>query len=92
MMKPQIRGQQLLRMQPEFSNEPLDSADRDAILEVEKSPGFALIQLRIHEEITRRSAELELPADIESTQYIRGALYALRTVLQIPKILKAEIQ
>ncbi len=87
----QIRGERLRRTSPVFSEEPLDSADRDAIIELEKSPAYALLTLRMVDEIKRRGKELEEPADIESTQYIRGVLYGLRMSLRIPGILKAEI-
>jgi len=87
-----IRGQELYTLYSEFKPEPLDNGDRDAILELERSTGYALVKMRIQQEIIRRSAELELPANIESTQYTRGVIYALRTVLQIPSILKGEIK
>jgi hypothetical protein len=91
-LRDQRRGEQLFTLYPQFNNEALDSADRDAILELERSTGYALVKLRVQQEIIRRSAELELPTNIESTQYIRGVIYALRTVLQIPSILKGEIK
>ena len=88
----QRRGEKLLKTQPQISQEALDGADRDAVLEMEKSGGYALVFMRIHQEIVRRQAELEQSADIESTQYIRGCLYGLRVALRIPEILKGEIQ
>ena len=85
------RGAALFNFETAFSREPLDSADHDAILELERSPGYALFQERVNAELQRRCAELELTATIDSTQFCRGTIYALRTVMQIPTILKGEI-
>lgn len=71
--------------------EQMDSADRDAIVETQRTPGFLLIEARINFEIERQLRSLEQVSDIESTQFTRGAIYALRTMLKIPNILKSEI-
>jgi len=86
------RGAALFNFEPTFSHEPLDSGDHDAILDMERSPGYALFVERINAELQRRQAELELTATIDSTQFCRGTIYALRTVMQIPTILKGEIK
>ncbi len=74
-----------------MTDEPLDSADFDALVELEKlSAGWALVKLRIQTEITRRLTELENDGDATATAAIRGGIRALRLVLRIPEILKSE--
>lgn len=70
--------------------EPIDSADLDAILEMERSPGWGLVRDRISYELERRRGELEHPE--RPPDGLRGEIKALRTVLQIPDILKGEIK
>lgn len=71
--------------------EPLDSGDIDAISEMERSRGYELVADRIRQELERKRSELEKPLDLEGTATRRGAISALRTVLSIPGILRAEI-
>lgn len=67
--------------------ESLDSADLDAILELERSPGYALVVKRITTEIERKRTDLE-----NGGNAIRlcGEIAALRVVLSIPGSLKHE--
>jgi hypothetical protein len=67
--------------------EPLDSADYDAILELERSPGYALVVERFRQELERKRTELEL---VSSGSFERGQIAAIRMVLTIPSILKGE--
>jgi hypothetical protein len=87
-----LRYRDLPRIDPTLSTEPADSADLDAIRDLERSPGYALFSMRVVSEIRRKQDELEQPGDIASTQYIRGMIYALRTVLNMPAILKGEMK
>jgi hypothetical protein len=68
-----------------------DSADLDAILELERSPGYALVSQRMSEELDRRRSHLETdPGD--GFLRAQGQVSGLRTALAIPGILKAEIK
>jgi len=73
-------------MQPE----PLDSADLDALRELEQSPGYILVMERIFETIKKKRDDLER---IDSRgDLLRGELSGLRLALNIPAILKEEIK
>jgi hypothetical protein len=68
-----------------------DSADLDAILELERSPGYALVVKRLNGELERRRMHLESdPGD--GFLRAQGQVGGLRTALAIPDILKAEIK
>lgn len=69
-----------------------DSAEIDALKELERSPGYQLVVNRIAEMILRRCFELEGELDEPKTNRIRGEIKALRDVLTIPEVLKGEIQ
>lgn len=73
-------------------SESYDSADLDALLELERSPGYALVTLRILDYLNDQRTELEKPAETNQTDLIRGKIAALRVVLGIQEILKAEIK
>jgi hypothetical protein len=66
--------------------------DLDALDELERSRGFAIYRGRIEAELERRRVELERPLDAAGTAETRGRIAALRTVLAIGGILRAEIQ
>jgi hypothetical protein len=69
-------------------DEPVNSEKRDAILELERSKGWGLVQERIAEELERQRKALEDPdCEIRPAQ---GSIKALRMVLSIPGILKEE--
>lgn len=71
--------------------DPLDSADFDALQELERlSRGWELVRSCIQQEIARRGTELESDSDPTATAKIRGAIEALRLVLRMPEILKQE--
>lgn len=72
--------------------EPYDSSDLDAVLELERSRGYALLVARTGEELERQREECERPSSTWTTYYAQGQVKALRTVLSIPEILKAEIK
>jgi hypothetical protein len=73
--------------------EPYDSGDLDAILELERSPGYALVAKRIGEELQRRRDELEHSEfDWQAMIAARGQIKALKIALAIPDILKVEIK
>lgn len=71
--------------------EPPDSAEIDALKELQRSPGYELVMERIEEEMERRRDQLEDLCTQQLTDYTRGYLKALRTVLGIPQILIDEI-
>jgi hypothetical protein len=67
-----------------------DSADLDALLELQHSPGYKLLLIRIDEELERLRDELETASG--SAEGLRGQCKALRTVLAMVEILKAEVK
>lgn len=69
-----------------------DSGDLDAILELERSRGYALLMGRIVEELDRQRVQCEQPSDSWVTHYAQGQVKALRTVLAVAGILKSEIK
>lgn len=69
-----------------------DSAELDALREMERSPGYQLVLARIHEEIARRRDNLEADLNERQTACERGQILGLRTALSIPEILKQEIE
>jgi hypothetical protein len=69
-----------------------DSADLDAILELQRSPGFALFAARVNATLEVERLECEKPSDTWMTHFAQGQVRALRTVLDIPGILRAEIK
>jgi len=71
---------------------PYTTADLDAVVELQRSPGYALVVERINQELERRRHELEQPIGIEGTSLARGQVQALRTVLSIPQILQQEMK
>jgi hypothetical protein len=75
-----------------MQSEPLDSGDLDALIDLERSRGYALVRERILAELERYRTGLEADSDIGWTSRLRGKIEALRTVLEIPEILKAEIK
>ena len=63
-------------------SEPLDSADLDAISELERSPGYFLVAERIRGELQRRRDELEhSDCEWQAMNMVRGQIKALREVL-----------
>ncbi len=75
-----------------MTNEPPDSADVDAIAELKVSLGWTHVEERIRQELVRRQEELEQLCDPPLTNYIRGQIASLRTVLDIPAILEDEFK
>lgn len=73
-------------------DEKPDSAELDAIIELQKHPGWALVAARIAEEIERQRSALECEMVEQQAAVIRGRLNGYRTMLQIPAILREEIQ
>ena len=71
---------------------PMDAGDRDALSELEISPGWRLVVDRVSAEAARRSAELEQPAEEARTNFLRGTIAGLRLLPTIPQILKGEIE
>lgn len=65
----------------------MDSEDRDALLEMEGSRGYALLVGRINKEIERSRDQMELGS---APKRLRGYISALRMVLNLPNILKNE--
>lgn len=74
----------------QIPDEAVDSADLDAVLELQRSPGYALVVQRLGETLERKRLELE--RDGEDVQLLRGEISALRVALAIPDILKDEIK
>jgi hypothetical protein len=72
--------------------EPLDSADADALRDLVRSRGYELVANRVADELQRERAQLEGPLDVEKTANVRGAIRALRMVLQVPQILIGEVK
>jgi len=73
-------------------DEPLDSGDVDALLELERSRGYQLVCDRILQQLDCHRGRLEAELLPAPTQYERGYIAALRMVLTVPKILKGEIK
>lgn len=73
-----------------FTEEP-DAGDLDALEELERSRGWALVKERIKSELDRAGRELEGDFGPEKTNKQRGYIAALRMVLSLPGIRKAEI-
>jgi hypothetical protein len=71
--------------------EPYDSAELDALIELERSPGYALIRARYEFMLERKRQELEKPHDEAKTAQIRGEIAMLRDVFWIIENLKQEI-
>jgi hypothetical protein len=69
--------------------EPYDSADLDAIEELERSLGWALVVERIQMQIERERTDLEKDGDPAK---LRGSIAGRRNVLTIPGILRDEIE
>lgn len=69
-----------------------DSADLDALLELERHPGYALVVERLKEELERQRVECEQPSSTWSTHVAQGQVRALRVALAVPEILKGEIK
>jgi hypothetical protein len=74
-----------------MKNEPPDSAEIDSLKELQRSPGYSLLVGRINAEMERKRDQLEDLCTQQLTDYTRGYLKALRTVLGIPQILIDEI-
>ena len=72
--------------------EPPDSAELDALAELERSPGWDLVKARVEWMLEKFRAALELPADVEKTAGLRGKIDACRQVLSVPSVLKGEIK
>jgi hypothetical protein len=75
-----------------MKREPLDSADLDALQELERSPAYALVVERIEIELERAGQACEREVLDVHVRRAQGAAAALRTVLRIPAILKDEIK
>jgi hypothetical protein len=69
-----------------------DSGDLDAILELERSRGYALVMERITDELERQRLQCEQPSETWTTHYAQGQVKGLRTARAIPEILRAEIR
>lgn len=69
-----------------------DTHEIDALIELERSEGYKLFRERVDDMIVRRCRELEGELDEVKTARVRGQIAALRDVLTVPVILKAEIQ
>jgi hypothetical protein len=74
-----------------MADEAYDSADLDAITDLERSRGWALVAARIQSELQRRQLELETPVGEQATASLRGYIAAIRVMAAIPEILKDEI-
>jgi len=66
-----------------------DSAELDAIIELQKHPGWALVCQRVSEEIERLRDQLENQPNLVDT---RGQIKGLRLALTIPGIRRDEIE
>ena len=75
-----------------MERETPDSAELDAIIDLEAHPGYLLVVDRIADEINRSRNALESPKDLEETAQLRGYIKALRMVTGIPQILKEELR
>lgn len=71
--------------------EPPDSGDMDALEDMVRSPGYAMLRKRIEDTIVTRQRALESDMDENRTNVERGSIRALRLVLTLPAILKTEI-
>jgi hypothetical protein len=69
-----------------------DSAELDAVKELLASPGWGLVAERIRTEIERRRNALEGDLEVVATVKARGGLAALRMVLELPGILRQELE
>lgn len=70
--------------------EPYDSADLDAIRELRRSRGWALVSERLQDAIEITRNELEMRG--AEPQYPRGMIRGLRLALEIPGILADELK
>jgi hypothetical protein len=68
-----------------------DSSDLDALRELVRTPGYALLVERIHFSIACAQKALEEDAGAERTWLLRGQIRAWRIALKMPEILKDEI-
>jgi hypothetical protein len=76
-----------------MQDDPANSENLDAIRELRRSAGWGLVQERISGEIDRWADELTQPGLVERrSDLLRGQIGALRTVLEIPKILEDEFK
>jgi hypothetical protein len=71
-------------MQPEAP----DSHELDALLDLERSEGWALVRQRMEAELEDLRLQLETPGEHD---YKRGRVREARVMLEIPAILKGEI-
>jgi hypothetical protein len=55
-------------------------------------PGYREIRKRLELMLTRRRLELEQPCDSETTAGLRGRIDELKTCLNLPAILKKELE
>ena len=70
--------------------EPPDSADLDALQELQQAPGYVLTMERIFQTIETKRDDLERFG--AQTDFLRGQLSGLRLALAIPAILRDEIK
>ena len=82
----------MLRSQPfDGADDAPDLGDVDALREMERARGWLLLKARVESEIERQRSALESPLDAQLTAEVRGQIKALRMVLELPEILRAEI-
>lgn len=74
-----------------FTPDEPEQADLDALAELQRSRGFALVIQRMQVFLDEERNELEKPAGDDRTNVVRGRIQAIRTVLDIPQILKDEL-
>jgi len=75
------------------ADEPANVEKRDQISELVRSPGWDLIEGRIHHELDRTRKALEsTQAGKVLTATLRGQIIGLRLVLSLPEILKTEYE
>ncbi len=72
-----------------MTTEALDSADVDALLELVRSRGYALVAKRIDETLARKRLDLEGTGNVPR---LRGEIAGLLVALAIPGYLVQEIR
>jgi hypothetical protein len=81
----------IVRRDPPAKRIDQETLDHMAELQAH-SNGYALVVMRITDEIRRYLTELELPNEQAHTNFIRGKIAGLRIALKIPEILQTEAQ
>ena len=75
-----------------MKEEAPDSSDLDALKELVRSPGWALVSERMKHQIRLMQSALEAAKDMADVARCQGSLAAMRLVLRLPEILQDEVK